>query len=77
MGLFKGALYLVGYANSSCCLLFTVGAPATGTASLGTLGFGLKVPGTTAAATSTATSKNWMLKVTEEKEACLQCSVVA
>ncbi|XP_072732876.1 nuclear pore glycoprotein p62-like isoform X2 [Ciconia boyciana] len=34
----------------------SLGAPSTGTASLGTLGFGLKVPGTTAAATSTATS---------------------
>lgn len=48
----------MGYANCVCCLLFTVGAPSTGTASLGTLGFGLKVPGTTAAATSTATSKS-------------------
>ncbi|KFR10751.1 Nuclear pore glycoprotein p62, partial [Opisthocomus hoazin] len=34
----------------------SLGAPSTGTSSLGTLGFGLKVPGTTAAATSTATS---------------------
>ncbi|XP_026704452.1 nucleoporin-62 C-terminal-like protein, partial [Athene cunicularia] len=34
----------------------SLGAPSTGTAGLGTLGFGLKVPGTTAAATSTATS---------------------
>ncbi|NXJ58739.1 NUP62 protein, partial [Spizaetus tyrannus] len=34
----------------------SLGAPSTGTASLGTLGFGLKAPGTTAAATSTATS---------------------
>lgn len=59
----------MGCANSRCCLLFTVGAPSTGTASLGTLGFGLKAPGTTAAATSTATSKNLMLKVAEEEEA--------
>lgn len=56
---FNGSLYLMGYANSWCCLLFTVGAPSTGTASLGTLGFGLKISGTTAAATtSTVTSKN-------------------
>ncbi|NXU50892.1 NUP62 protein, partial [Turnix velox] len=34
----------------------TLGAPSTGTPTLGTLGFGLKVPGTTAAETSTATS---------------------
>ncbi|KAM9258612.1 nuclear pore glycoprotein p62-like [Morus bassanus] len=42
--------------TSSTTTGLSLGAPATGTASLGTLGFGLKVPGTTAAATSTATS---------------------
>ncbi|XP_076203301.1 nuclear pore glycoprotein p62-like isoform X1 [Aptenodytes patagonicus] len=42
--------------TSSTTTGLSLGAPSTGTASLGTLGFGLKVPGTTAAATSTATS---------------------
>ncbi|KAM9226908.1 nuclear pore glycoprotein p62-like isoform 1-T1 [Leptosomus discolor] len=42
--------------TSSATTGLSLGAPSTGTASLGTLGFGLKVPGTTAAATSTATS---------------------
>ncbi|KAF1654890.1 Nuclear pore glycoprotein p62, partial [Eudyptes chrysocome] len=42
--------------TSSTATGLSLGAPSTGTASLGTLGFGLKVPGTTAAATSTATS---------------------
>ncbi|XP_059680413.1 nuclear pore glycoprotein p62-like isoform X1 [Gavia stellata] len=42
--------------TSSTSTGLSLGAPSTGTASLGTLGFGLKVPGTTAAATSTATS---------------------
>ncbi|XP_055674285.1 nuclear pore glycoprotein p62-like [Falco peregrinus] len=41
--------------TSSTTTGLTLGAPSTGTGSLGTLGFGLKVPGTTAAATSTAT----------------------
>ncbi|XP_064933513.1 nuclear pore glycoprotein p62 [Columba livia] len=42
---------------SSTTTGLSLGAPSTGTASLGTLGFGLKVPGTTAATTtSTATS---------------------
>ncbi|XP_062440908.1 nuclear pore glycoprotein p62-like [Rhea pennata] len=36
----------------------SLGATSTGTAALGTLGFGLKVPGTTAAATSTVTSSS-------------------
>ncbi|NXI51831.1 NUP62 protein, partial [Chloroceryle aenea] len=40
---------------SSTTTNLSLGAPSAGTASLGTLGFGLKVPGTTAAATSTAT----------------------
>ncbi|NXY85427.1 NUP62 protein, partial [Alcedo cyanopectus] len=39
---------------SSTTTSFSLGAPSTGTTSLGTLGFGLKVPGTTAA-TSTST----------------------
>ncbi|XP_075619520.1 nuclear pore glycoprotein p62-like isoform X4 [Balearica regulorum gibbericeps] len=56
-----GPTLLVSIASSSAPLSSTttglsLGAPSTGTASLGTLGFGLKVPGTTAAATSTATS---------------------
>ncbi|XP_064319209.1 nuclear pore glycoprotein p62-like isoform X2 [Phalacrocorax carbo] len=42
--------------TSSTTTGLSLGAPSTGTSSLGTLGFGLKVPGTTAAATSTATS---------------------
>ncbi|NXH65689.1 NUP62 protein, partial [Hydrobates tethys] len=42
--------------TSSTTTGLSLGAPSTGTASLGTLGFGLKVPGTTATATSTATS---------------------
>ncbi|XP_075018337.1 nuclear pore glycoprotein p62-like isoform X1 [Calonectris borealis] len=42
--------------TSSTATGLSLGAPSAGTASLGTLGFGLKVPGTTAAATSTATS---------------------
>ncbi|PKK24563.1 nucleoporin 62kDa C-terminal like, partial [Columba livia] len=43
--------------TSSTTTGLSLGAPSTGTASLGTLGFGLKVPGTTAATTtSTATS---------------------
>ncbi|XP_054695791.1 nucleoporin-62 C-terminal-like protein isoform X3 [Grus americana] len=42
--------------TSSTTTGLSLGAPSTGTANLGTLGFGLKVPGTTAAATSTATS---------------------
>ncbi|NXJ84164.1 NUP62 protein, partial [Trogon melanurus] len=42
--------------TSSTTTGLSLGAPSTGTAGLGTLGFGLKVPGTTAAATSTATS---------------------
>ncbi|XP_050757479.1 nuclear pore glycoprotein p62-like [Gymnogyps californianus] len=42
--------------TSSATTGLSLGAPSTGTASLGMLGFGLKVPGTTAAATSTATS---------------------
>ncbi|KAM6125006.1 nuclear pore glycoprotein p62-like isoform 2-T2 [Phoenicopterus ruber ruber] len=41
--------------TSSTTTGLSLGAPSSGTASLGTLGFGLKVPGTTAAATSTAT----------------------
>ncbi|NXD86625.1 NUP62 protein, partial [Halcyon senegalensis] len=41
--------------TSSTTTNLSLGAPSTGTTSLGTLGFGLKVPGTTAAATSTAT----------------------
>ncbi|KAM6300182.1 nucleoporin-62 C-terminal-like protein [Aegotheles albertisi] len=42
--------------TSSTTTGLSLGAPSTGTASLGTLGFGLKVPGTTAATTSTAAS---------------------
>ncbi|NWX50149.1 NUP62 protein, partial [Steatornis caripensis] len=42
--------------TSSTTTGLSLGAASAGTASLGTLGFGLKVPGTTAAATSTATS---------------------
>ncbi|KFR00179.1 Nuclear pore glycoprotein p62, partial [Nipponia nippon] len=42
--------------TSSTTTGLSLGAPSAGTASLGTLGFGLKVPGTTAAATSAATS---------------------
>ncbi|NWR68041.1 NUP62 protein, partial [Bucorvus abyssinicus] len=41
--------------TSSTATGLSVSASSSGTASLGTLGFGLKVPGTTAAATSTAT----------------------
>ncbi|XP_042663105.1 nuclear pore glycoprotein p62 isoform X2 [Tyto alba] len=41
--------------TSSTTTGLSLGAPSTGTGSLGTLGFGLKIPGTTAAATSTAT----------------------
>ncbi|NWR10657.1 NUP62 protein, partial [Paradoxornis webbianus] len=57
-------------ASSSTSTGLTLGATSTastGTASLGTLGFGLKVPGTTAATTSTATGRNVMLKVPDEK----------
>uniref|UniRef100_A0A8C3JLQ4 Nuclear pore glycoprotein p62 n=1 Tax=Calidris pygmaea TaxID=425635 RepID=A0A8C3JLQ4_9CHAR len=42
--------------TSSTTTGLSLGAPSAGTASLGTLGFGLKVPGTTAATTSTTTS---------------------
>ncbi|KAM6323301.1 nuclear pore glycoprotein p62-like isoform 1-T1 [Podargus strigoides] len=42
--------------TSSTTTGLSLGAPSTGTAGLGTLGFGLKVPGTTAATTSTPTS---------------------
>ncbi|XP_074456970.1 nuclear pore glycoprotein p62-like [Larus michahellis] len=42
--------------TSSTTTGLSLGAPSTGTAGLGTLGFGLKVPGTTAATTSTAAS---------------------
>ncbi|XP_009887615.1 PREDICTED: nuclear pore glycoprotein p62, partial [Charadrius vociferus] len=41
--------------TSSTTTGLSLGAPSTGTASLGTLGFGLKAPATTAATTSTAT----------------------
>ncbi|KFO86807.1 Nuclear pore glycoprotein p62, partial [Buceros rhinoceros silvestris] len=41
--------------TSSTTTGLSVSASSSGTASLGTLGFGLKVPGTTTAATSTAT----------------------
>ncbi|NXX87118.1 NUP62 protein, partial [Urocolius indicus] len=42
--------------TSSTTTGLSLAAPSTGTTSLGTLGFGLKVPGTTAGTTSTATS---------------------
>ncbi|XP_061862578.1 nuclear pore glycoprotein p62-like [Colius striatus] len=42
--------------TSSTATGLSLTAPSTGTASLGSLGFGLKVPGTTAGTTSTATS---------------------
>ncbi|KAM8799928.1 nucleoporin-62 C-terminal-like protein [Eudromia elegans] len=45
-------------ATSSTTTSLSLGAPSTGTGTLGTLGFGLKVPGTTAAATSTVTSSS-------------------
>ncbi|XP_025939823.1 nucleoporin-62 C-terminal-like protein isoform X1 [Apteryx rowi] len=44
--------------TSSTTTGLSLGATSTGTATLGTLGFGLKVPGTTAAATSTVTSSS-------------------
>ncbi|NWI98704.1 NUP62 protein, partial [Crypturellus undulatus] len=44
--------------TSSTTTSLSLGAPSTGTGTLGTLGFGLKAPGTTAAATSTVTSSS-------------------
>ncbi|NXG38587.1 NUP62 protein, partial [Dromaius novaehollandiae] len=44
--------------TSSTSTGLSLGATSTATATLGTLGFGLKVPGTTAAATSTVTSSS-------------------
>ncbi|KGL78705.1 Nuclear pore glycoprotein p62, partial [Tinamus guttatus] len=44
--------------TSSTTTSLSLGAPSTSTGTLGTLGFGLKVPGTTAAATSTVTSSS-------------------
>ncbi|KFV78789.1 Nuclear pore glycoprotein p62, partial [Struthio camelus australis] len=44
--------------SSSTTTGLSLGASSTGTTSLGTLGFGLKVPGTTTAASSTVTSSS-------------------